>query len=118
MNYTYGSMLALLSVAAIGCGGAAVPQAELTSSQSAIRAAEEVGANNLPQAELHLKFAKDQVEKAKALIADDDNEEAKRVLMRAQADAELAISLAKESSVRAEAHLAMQQVEQLRQKAQ
>jgi hypothetical protein len=38
--------------------------------------------------------------------------------MRAQADAELAISLAKESSVRAEAHLAMQQVEMLKQKAQ
>ena len=118
MNHTYGFPLALVSLALIGCGGAAVPHDQLAASQAAVRAAEEVGANNLPQAELHVRFAKDQIDRAKALIADDENEEAKLVLQRAQADAELAIALTKESSVRAEAHQAMQQVQALRQKAQ
>lgn len=118
MKYTIAFAGALVALAAIGCGGAAVPHDQLASSQAAVRAAEEVGASNLPQAELHLKYAKDQIDRAQALIADDENEAARRVLMRAQSDAELAIALAKEHVVRAEAYQAMQQVEALRQRAQ
>jgi hypothetical protein len=124
MKYTVGftgalvALAALAALAAVGCGGAAIPHDQLASSQAAVRAAEEVGAKNLPQAELHLKYAKDQIDRAKVLIADDENEEAKRVLLRAQADAELAIALAKEHAVRTEAYQAMQQVEALRQRAQ
>ncbi|NUQ73545.1 MAG: DUF4398 domain-containing protein [Polyangiaceae bacterium] len=105
----------MLAIAAIGCGGAAIPHEQLASSQASIRAAEEVGANSYPTAELHLRFAKDQVEKARALIADDENEEAKLVLQRAQADADLAIAITKESSVRTEAERALAQVRELRQ---
>jgi hypothetical protein len=118
MHHTLPGSLALVSIAAIaaiGCGGAAIPHDQLASSQAAIRAAEEVGAKNYPTAELHLKFAKDQVEKARGLIADDENEEAKLVLQRAQADAELAIAITKESAVRAQAEQALSQVRELRQ---
>jgi hypothetical protein len=109
---------ALLALGAIGCGGAAIPHEQLASSQAAIRAAEEVGANSNPTAELHLKFAKDQVAKARTLIADDENEEAKIVLQKAQADAELAIAITKESAVRAQAEQALAQVQSLRQQIQ
>lgn len=115
MHQTVPGSLALLAIAAIGCGGAAIPHEQLTSSQAAIRAAEEVGAKNYPTAELHLKFAKDQVEKARGLIADDENEEAKLVLQRAQSDAELAIAITKESAIRAQAEQALSQVRALRQ---
>jgi hypothetical protein len=115
MHKTVSGSLALLAITAIGCGGAAIPHEQLTSSQAAIRAAEEVGAKSYPTAELHLRFAKDQVAKARTLIADDENEEAKRVLQRAQADAELAIAITKESAVRAQAEQALSQVRELRQ---
>ena len=45
------------------------------------------------QAALHLKLAEEQVQSAKRLIRDNDNKRAEYVLMRAQADAELAIAL-------------------------
>ncbi|MCK6591765.1 MAG: DUF4398 domain-containing protein [Polyangiaceae bacterium] len=115
MHQALPGSLALLAIAAIGCGGAAIPHEQLASSQASIRAAEEIGANSYPTAELHLRFAKDQVEKARALIADDENEEAKLVLQRAQADADLAIAITKESSVRTEAERALAQVRELRQ---
>ena len=110
--------LASLAIALVACGGAAVPHDQLASSQASIRAAEEVGANNNPTAQLHLRFAKDQVEKARVLISDDQNEEAKLLLQRAQADAELAIAITREASVRSQAEQALAQVASLRQQIQ
>jgi hypothetical protein len=118
MHQTFSTSLALLAIAALGCGGAAIPHEQLASSQASIRAAEEVGANKYPTAKLHLRFAKDQVDRGKALIADDEIEEAKLVLQRAQADADLAIAITKENAVRAEAQQAVSQVQALRQQIQ
>ena len=68
----------------------------MVSSEGAIRAAREVGADSVPQAALHLKLSEEQVTKAKAMIASGDNEHADSSLQRAQADAELAISRSRE----------------------
>jgi pyridoxal biosynthesis lyase PdxS len=86
-----------------GCGGAPPPDQRLTESQAAVRAAQEVGAETVPQSALHLKLAQEQVDKSKRLMNDGDNEEADLVLQRAQADAELAIALAKEETTRQQA---------------
>lgn len=85
------SAAALLGMA--GCGGAPAPNAKVASSEAAIRAAQETGSANVPQAALHLKLAEEQLQSAKALIRDNENKRAEYVLMRAQADAELAIAL-------------------------
>jgi hypothetical protein len=85
------STAAVMSIA--GCGGAPVPNAKVASSEAAIRAAQETGGRDVPQAALHLKLAEEQLQAAKALIRDNDNKRAEYVLMRAQADAELAIAL-------------------------
>lgn len=76
-----------------GCAGSPVPNARVASSEAAIRAAQETGSKGVPQAALHLKLAEEQLQSAKALIRDNDNKRADYVLMRAQADAELAIAL-------------------------
>jgi multidrug efflux pump subunit AcrA (membrane-fusion protein) len=81
----------------LGCGGAAVPTERLTAAESAMRAAQEVGAHSVPQAELHLKLAEEQVQLARKLSADGDNERAGAVLLRAKADADLAVALAKDA---------------------
>ena len=86
-----------ISIAAVmgmaGCAGTPVPNSKVASSEAAIRAAQETGSRGVPQAALHLKLAEEQLQSAKALIRDNNNQRAEYVLMRAQADAELAIAL-------------------------
>ena len=79
-----------------------------------MKGAEVGGAADNPQAALHLKLAKDQIEIAQKQIADGDNESAARTLDRAQADAELALSLSKEGKAQGEATDASEQVGKLR----
>jgi hypothetical protein len=81
----------------LGCGGAAVPTEKLTAAEASIRAAQEVGGQSVPQAELHLKLAEEQVAQARKLSEDGDNERAAALLLRAKADADLALALAKDA---------------------
>lgn len=107
-----------LAFSATACGGAAVPQEQLTSAQAAIRAAEVGGAPNDPQAALLVKKCEDGVAEAKKLIEDGQNHRAEMVLMRAQADAELALALAQEIAMKNEAVGARKQVQELKSRAQ
>jgi len=100
----------------VGCGSAPPPTARLTSSEAAIRAAREVGAPSDPKAALHLKLAEEQRQKAEALVKEGKNEEAEGLLMRAEADAELALALARSAQMKAEADKTMEQVQDLKKK--
>ena len=100
--------------ALLACGGAPVPHEALSAAQADVKGAEVGGAGENPKAALHVKLAKDQIEIAQKQIADGDNEEAARTLDRAQADAELALSLAKEAKAQGEASEASEQVGKLR----
>lgn len=97
--------------AAAGCGGA---QLRTDESSAAIRAAEEVGAEGVPRAALHLQLAKESLEKATKLQAQGDEAQAKSLLMRAEADAELAVVLSQEEAEKQEAAKAIERVQQLR----
>lgn len=96
------------------CGGAEMPVDDVARAKAAISAAETAGAANIPQAALHLKMARDQVSKAEGLIQEDENEDGQLVLMRATADAELALSLARKASLEAEADAAAKEIEKLK----
>ena len=76
--------------------------------------AEVAGARNSPQSALHLKRAREQIDTGKGLIQEGENERAEWVLRRAQADAELALSLATEEAQRKKATDAKEELEQLR----
>ncbi len=103
---------------ASACGASApVPAAQRTESLAAVRAAEEIGAPNVPKAALHLKMARDQIATAEALIRDDENEQATLVLLRAQADAELALEISREETLRNEASEARARIEKLKKDA-
>ena len=84
-------------------------------STSAIRAAQEVGATELPKASLYLQLAKEGLAKAEALAKDGEKEEAESMLLRAQADAELAIVLSHGDEDKTEANAALERVKKLRQ---
>lgn len=108
---------ALLVVLATACGGAPKPQARLESSQAAIRGAEEAGAKDSPQAALHLQLATEQREKAVQLINNEENGRAERLLIRSEADAELAVALAREAAAKADAEKMKESIDELKRKA-
>ena len=84
-------------------------------SASGIRAAEQVGAADVPQASLHLQLAKEELERAKELSAKGEKEQAASMLLRSEADAELAVALSREDAEKSEARAAIERVRKLRQ---
>jgi hypothetical protein len=99
---------------AITAGCASAPL-RTEASTSGIRAAEEVGAAKVPQASLHLQLAKEELELAKGLAAKDEKKKAASMLLRAEADAELAVALSRGDAEKSEARAAVERVRQLRQ---
>jgi hypothetical protein len=108
-------LMALLALPA--CGGFPAPVQHMATAQASVRAAEEVGAQQDPQAALHLKLAQEQLARAKQLMSDNDNKRADFILSRAEADAELAVALSRQAQTRAQAQQAMDDVRALKQKA-
>lgn len=92
------SVLAGIGLLAVACGSAPEPTERLATAQASIRAAKEIGADNVPQAQLHAQLAQEQVNQANKLIEEGENERADYVLRRANADAELAVALAREAT--------------------
>ena len=99
----------------IGCGGSIPPPSDrLASAEAASRSAHELGAVKEPRGALHLKYAQEQIDQAKKLMADGDNKRADLVLQRASADAEVAVMLAKEKAASTEALKARERVNALK----
>lgn len=111
--------VSLLAGLLLSCGGGyPEPRDQLTASEAAVRAAEVAGAQNTPQAALHLKRAREQIDAGKSLMQEGENERADWMLRRARADADLAMSLATEEAQRQKAAEAKEELEQLRESMQ
>lgn len=107
-------MLALaMFVALARCAATPVFSEKLASTEAPIRAATELGATSVPEAALQLKLAQDEMEMAKQFLKDGNKQRADWLLLRAQADAELAVALAKEAPLQADAKSATEQVKAL-----
>jgi len=120
MKYVFKMNVVMLAVVSIvilaGC--AAKTNLRTEASTSGIRAAEEVGAAKVPQASLHLQLAKEELELAKELFSKGEKEKASSMLLRAEADAELAIKLASENAEKVKAKEAMESAIQLHEENQ
>ena len=92
------------------CASPQPPTRELKSASGAIRAAQEMDADEYPQASLHLVLARESLAKAERLIADEKMESAKVLLARARADAELSLTLARVEKTRIAARRVARQV--------
>ena len=97
-------------------GAAACAKKELTteSTTAVQRSAEAAGAEDVPQAALALQLSHEHLDHAKELYDDGKESEAKSMLMRAEADAELAVALAKAEDEKAMANTAMEEVRKVR----
>jgi regulator of protease activity HflC (stomatin/prohibitin superfamily) len=104
----------LLTAVIAGCSSGPAFNQSSEPSKSAIRAAEEVGAGKLPSAALYLQLAKEELERARVLAAAGDKEQAASMLTRAEADAELAITLSHKQSEKMASMKAMERMRQLR----
>ena len=103
----------LLTACVVACGGSSLPPAKVADTQSSISAAAAVGAEQHPQAALHLKMARDQLRQAQGLLDEGKDKQARLVLERAQADAEVAMMLTREAQASANVRKAQAEVEGL-----
>ena len=103
--------LMLVGAAASGC--VKTPSLHTEASTAAIRSAEDMGATDVPRASLHLQLAKEELSAATALNARGETEQARSMLLRAEADAELAIALSGAEDDKLEAQAAMERVRKL-----
>lgn len=88
--------LASLPALLAACGGSFPPPTQrMADAQSAERSARELGADAEPRAQLSLKLAQDQIAAAQKAITAGDNQRADSLLIRAKADAELAVAQAR-----------------------
>jgi hypothetical protein len=107
------TLFLLIAIMSASCASTPVPTESMAASTASVRAAEEVGAHAVPSAALHLQLAQEEIDQAKKLMKDDQNDRARYVLMRAQADAELAVVEAREDNMRTEAQRAVDQAHAL-----
>ena len=105
--------LAAICVALAGCASYPPPNEGLATSVGAVHGAQEAGAEQLPDAALHLRLAQEENEKAKQLISEGENERATYMTERARADAELALALAHEEKARERARNATASLDKL-----
>jgi hypothetical protein len=108
-------MMSLAVIGLAGCTAVQIPADRLEHSEASIRGAEEVGASGVPKARLHLQLAKDQTDTAKKMAANGEKRSLV-VLARAESDAELALGLAREVSVHADAVRAAEDLKAVRER--
>ncbi len=104
--------MSVVVVAVSSCASVVIPPEHLEREQASMRAAEELGAEQVPDAQLHLQLAKDQTASAKQLAAAGDDR-ANLMLSRADADAELAVGMAKLSTVHRQALAAAEDLQEV-----
>lgn len=99
------TLISIVGVALLtfGCGASfPAPTQKLADAESAQRSARELGADKKTAAQLNMKLADEEIESAKAQMKAGENKRADHTLLRAKADAELALALAREIDAKAE----------------
>jgi len=111
------ALVAAALVSSSACAATVTPVRARTDAAAAVRAARELGAGDTPQAALHMALAEEGVAEGEALIRDGQMESAERALLRAHADAELAMALRREAMAQTQAAESHDHVEEQRESA-
>ena len=96
-----------------GCSSTPPPTQRMTTAKASVKAAQELGADQVPKAQLHLQLAEEQVRHADELIDRGKMERADLMLQRADVDAQLAIAIARQDAARDELRQNIEQMEAL-----
>jgi Domain of unknown function (DUF4398) len=92
-----------LALAITACGGAPLNKAKLTEAQTALHAAETLGAAQDPKAKQNVQLARDQIAQAQRFGKEGDGEKGDLYLEQATADAQLASQLMRTQAEEAKA---------------
>ena len=103
-----------LAIFVFGCAQGAKPDDQLAASEASVRTAQEIGAGSYPRAALSLQLAVDELQRAKDLIKNGENDRAKNQLLRSRVDGDLALALTKSAQALTEAQAARDRLETLR----
>ncbi len=95
-----GIWIAVVCIGASGCVSLLPPIDRLAASEASIRDASAAGAARVAPASMYLSLADEEVAKARMLMEIGENDQADLQLLRAQADAELALNIARDNLVR------------------
>jgi hypothetical protein len=109
LSFAFAACVALIA----GCASAPVPTERLVASRSVVHAAETSGETS-PRASQHIALAREELALGEELIKNGNNRDAALALARAQADAELAIVLAREAVAQRAVEKAIDQARVLR----
>lgn len=97
------TLITIAALTLLGCGASfPEPTQKLADAESAHRSARELGADKKTEAQLSLKLAQEEIDAAKAQIKAGENRRADFILLRAKADAELALAIAREHDAKNE----------------
>ncbi|MEQ9500247.1 MAG: DUF4398 domain-containing protein [Deltaproteobacteria bacterium] len=96
------------------CASTSAPKQLKVDTAATIRSAEALDAGEQPEAALHLELARRGYDDAEKLMEDGDHAAATKQLERAEADAELAVALAKANTARTEATRELDRVRELK----
>lgn len=102
MKYTVWTPVIGAALALGACAAGPKPTPKLVDAQAAVRAADEIGAARVPQAQLHIQLAHEELQRADKLMQDGDDERAAGAVERAKADAELALALTRRTQAERE----------------
>src|SRR5687767_15136322 len=107
--------LGAMSTVSFGCvSGAPVPADKLARSEAAVRGAQEIGAERNSIGAPHLQKAREEFAEGKKLVIEGDQERATMFLLRAEADAELAMNITREATALADAQKTRDEAKNLR----
>lgn len=112
------TLTAATVVFGVACASTPAPEQLSVDTAASIRSAQELDARDHPEAALHLELARRGYDDAKELMKDGENAAATKRLERAEADAELAIVLAKANTARREATRELDRVRELKEEAE
>ncbi len=99
MNPCLNKMIAL-GLALGACASTTAPTSSMAAAQASIRVADEMGARQNPSAALYLQYAREEYSQADTANREGRGGQAQRLLLRAQADADLAVALARRNAAR------------------
>jgi hypothetical protein len=102
---------ALMAILGAACASFPAPYDKLATSEAAVKAATEMGAKDVPQAANYLEVAQNELDQGKGLIRKGENRDARDMLLRSHADADLALATARENKTRVAANEAKARLE-------
>lgn len=104
-----------LGIALGGClFGGPVPADKLARSEAAVRGAEEIGAERNAIGSRHLQTARESFKEGKRLVMEGEQDRATMMLLRAEADAQLAMNVTREATALEDARKTRDEVRTIR----